>query len=185
MAERVCPVWIGYLLASPLRKLLNDPRKILGPYVKTGMTALDVGSAMGFFSLPMAELVGPNGRVICVDFQEGMIKRLERRTSKAGLAERVQTRVCSQNSLGLDDLRGGIDFALAFAMVHEVPDATTLFSEIHRALKPGGTVLVAEPRGHVAREEFEASVSTAVRSGFSIVERPIIRLSRAVLLSGK
>ena len=185
MAERVCPVWIGYLLASPLRKLLNDPRKILGPYVKTGMTALDVGSAMGFFSLPMAELVGPNGRVICVDFQEGMIKRLERRTSKAGLAERVQTRVCSQNSLGLDDLRDRVDFALAFAMVHEVPDAATLFSEIHGALKPGGTVLVAEPKGHVTREGFEASVSAAVQSGFEIVEKPIIRLSHAVLLSKK
>jgi len=185
MAERVCPVWIGYLLASPLRKLLCDPRKILGPYVKTGMTALDVGSAMGFFSLPMAELVGPDGRVICVDLQEKMIKSLERRASKAGLAERVQTRVCSQNSLGLDDLRGRVDFALAFAMVHEVPDAATLFSEIHGALKPGGAALVAEPKGHVTAARFEASVSAGVQSGFEIVEKPIIRLSHAVLLSRK
>jgi len=184
-AELLCPVWVGYLLANPLRKLIQDPRGILAPYVKSGMTALDVGSAMGFFSLPMAELVGPDGRVICVDLQEKMIKSLERRAGKAGLAVRVQTRVCSQSSLGLDDLRDRVDFALAFAMVHEVPDAATLFSDIHGALKPGGTVLVAEPKGHVTREGFEASVSAAVQSGFEIVDKPIIRLSHAVLLSRK
>jgi SAM-dependent methyltransferase len=120
-----------------------------------------------------------------VDLQEKMIKRLERRASKAALAERVQTRVCSRNSLGLDDLRGKIDFALAFAVVHEVPDVATLFSEIHAALKPGGTVLVAEPKGHITRYRFEATVSAAVRNGFHTAERPIIRLSHAVLLSRK
>jgi len=40
----VCPVWVGYLLASPLRKLLQNPDKILAPYVKPGMTVLDVGA---------------------------------------------------------------------------------------------------------------------------------------------
>ena len=49
MAEHVCPVWVGYLLASPVRKLFDNPEKVLAPYVKEGMTVLDVGSAMGFF----------------------------------------------------------------------------------------------------------------------------------------
>jgi 2-polyprenyl-3-methyl-5-hydroxy-6-metoxy-1,4-benzoquinol methylase len=185
MAERVCPVWIGYLLASPLRKLLYDPRKLLEPYVKMGMTVLDIGSAMGFFSLPMAELAGPGGKVICVDLQEQMIMKLKRRAEKAGLAERIQTRVCPQTSLGLDDLRGAVDFALAFAMVHEVPDGGRLLSEVHATLKSGGTLLMAEPRGHVTPEKFEATVSAAVQSGFEIVGKPIIRLSHAVLLSKK
>jgi SAM-dependent methyltransferase len=114
-----------------------------------------------------------------------MVRRLESRARKAGLAERMQTRVCSQASLGLDDLGGKVDFALAFAMVHEVPDVATLFSEIHGALKPGGAALVAEPRGHVTAAKFEASVSAAVQSGFEIVEKPIIRFSHAVLLSRK
>jgi len=58
MAERICPVWVGYLLASPVRKLFENPKKILGEYIKEGMTVLDLGSAMGFFSIPAARLVG-------------------------------------------------------------------------------------------------------------------------------
>jgi len=51
MAEHRCPVWVGYFLASGLRKLLQNPVKILSPYVKRNMTVLDIGCAMGFFSL--------------------------------------------------------------------------------------------------------------------------------------
>jgi len=59
MAEHhLCPVWIGYLLASPVRKLSQNPRKILGPYVNEGMTVADIGCAMGFFSLPLAKQSG-------------------------------------------------------------------------------------------------------------------------------
>ena len=65
--EHVCPVWVGYLLASPVRKLIQNPKKLLSPYVEEGMTVLDAGCAMGFFSLPMARMVGPNGKVICGD----------------------------------------------------------------------------------------------------------------------
>jgi hypothetical protein len=46
MAHRVCPWWIGYLLANPLRRWLGqDPAKILSPYVREGMTVLEPGSA--------------------------------------------------------------------------------------------------------------------------------------------
>jgi hypothetical protein len=48
MAERVCPFWVGYILASPVRKLFQNPSKILKPYIKQNMVVLDLGSAMGF-----------------------------------------------------------------------------------------------------------------------------------------
>jgi len=51
MAKRVCPVWVGYLLASPIRKLFQNPQRILSPYVENGMKVLDVGCAMGFFKI--------------------------------------------------------------------------------------------------------------------------------------
>ena len=59
MAERVCPWWVGYLLASPVRRLLENPEAVIAPHLSSGATAMDVGSGMGFFSLPMAERVGP------------------------------------------------------------------------------------------------------------------------------
>ncbi len=182
MAERVCPVWVGYLLASPVRKLSQNPRKILEPYVKVGMKVLDIGSAMGFFSLPLARMVGPTGKVVCVDLQEKMMRSLEKRARKARLSDRIETRVCSQDSLGLGDINEEIDLALAFAVVHEVPDASRFFSETCAALKPAGRLLLAEPKGHVSDENFAETVAAAERSGFSVVETPRINRSRTVLL---
>jgi 2-polyprenyl-3-methyl-5-hydroxy-6-metoxy-1,4-benzoquinol methylase len=185
MDAHVCPVWAGYLLASPVRKLVQNPKNILGPYVREGMTVLDIGSAMGFFSLPLARLVGPRGSVICVDLQQPMLARLQQRARKAGLLERIETRLCQRDSLGLADLRGAVDFALAFAVVHEVPDPSRLFRETYEALKPAGRLLLAEPKGRVSQSDFAATVSVAEHAGFSVIGTPRVRRSRAALLEKK
>jgi ubiquinone/menaquinone biosynthesis C-methylase UbiE len=182
MAQHVCPVWVGYLLASPLRKLLQNPKTILGPHVGEGMTVLDIGCAMGFFSLPLAEMVGSGGRVICVDVQARMIESLTKRARKAGLFDRIESRVCRPGSLGVEDLSGEIDFALASAVVHEVPDPASFFTEIYKVMKPSGRFLVLEPPGHVSKKGFEATVSAAERAGFKVIDRPRIARSHAVLL---
>ncbi len=182
MADHVCPFWVGYLLASPVRKLLQSPQRILGPYVTEGMNVMDIGCAMGFFSLPLARLVGTTGKVYCVDLQERMIQSLERRAKKAGLADRIETRVCAQDSLRLDDLVGQIDFALAFAVFHEVPDRSKALSEIHAALKPSGKLLAAEPRKRVSEGDFKELIAIAEKVGYSAVERAKIKSSHAVVL---
>ena len=182
MAQRVCPVWIGYFLISPIRRMIHNPKAILGPYAREGMTVLDFGSAMGYFSVPLARMVGPSGKVICVDMQEGMLKRLERRASEAGMASRMEIRLCQQTSLALGEYAGKIDFVLAFAVVHEVPDHPRLFRELAALLKPLGSLLVAEPKGHVSEDDFVRTVSVAEQQGFRVVGRPRILRSRAVLL---
>jgi ubiquinone/menaquinone biosynthesis C-methylase UbiE len=182
MAEDVCPVWVGHLLASPLRRLLQDPRKILAPYLREGMIALDVGCATGFFSLPMAVLVGPSGKVVCADLQEGMLKALERRARKSGVADRLEAIHSSPDTLGLGGWQGRIDFALAFAVAHEVPDRARLFAEIHAAIRTGGRLLLAEPRGHVKPPDFERTLATAVGAGLTLVETPRIRGSHGAVL---
>lgn len=182
MAERVCPWWLGYLLVSPLRRLLEKPEEVLSPHVESGMTAMDIGCGMGFFSLPLADLVGPSGRVICVDLQERMISSLRKRASRAGLADRIETRVCSAGGLGTQDLEGKVDFVLTFAMVHEVPDAAGLLTQIEDVLAPGGRLLIAEPRGHVSQEALDETIAAAERAGLSVVDRPDIKRSLAVLV---
>lgn len=182
MARRVCPVWIGYFLASPFRKLLQNPEKILSPYIDNGMKVLDIGCAMGFFSLPLAQMVGSGGKVICVDLQQKMIESLEKRAKKAGLSNRIETRICRDNSLTLDDLKEEIDFALASAVVHEVPDACSFFSQVYKTIKPGGRFLVIEPKGHVSHVDFEDTISSAEKTGFGVIEHPRIGRGRAVLL---
>ena len=183
MASHRCPHWMGWFLLCPLRRLGQRPEKILAPFVSEGMTALDVGPGMGYFSLPMARMVGPAGSVLCVDVEEKMLRSLEKRAARAGLAGRIVTRTCAPESLGLDDFDGRVDFALAFAMVHEVSDAGRLFADIFRALKPGGRCLFVEPKGHVRRAAFDASLAAAARAGFTLAPGPRVRTSHSALLA--
>jgi SAM-dependent methyltransferase len=182
MANGVCPWWLGYLLINPLRKLRQNPEKILRAYVKEGMIVLDVGSAMGYFTLPLAKLVGEKGKVIAVDIQERMIFALIRRARKAGLLPRIDALVCPANSLGLAEFAGTIDFALAFAVMHEFPAVAPPLADIIAALKPGGILLIAEPAGHVKKPDFDKTMAIAVECGFEINERPKIASSHAAVL---
>ena len=183
MSDHVCPWWIGYLLASPLRRLVSDPVRLLGPHLGPGMRTMDIGPGMGFFSLPMARLVGEEGRVICVDLQRRMLSSLERRARRKGLADRIATlHSPSPEDLGLAALSGTVEFALACAVIHEVPDPRAAFSQILGALTPLGRLLFLEPKGHVSDERFEASLGVAQEVGFRLVERPPVRRNHAVLL---
>jgi ubiquinone/menaquinone biosynthesis C-methylase UbiE len=180
--HNICPWWLGYFLASPIRKFGQNPVRILEPYVKQGMTTFDVGPGMGFFTLPMARMVGASGRVIAIDIQPKMLNSLRRRATRAGLAERVETRVCSESSLGIDDLMGKIDFALTFAVLHELPDIAQTITEIHRALKPNGQLLIAEPKGHVKMPAFSETMKIVTGCGFELVDTPTVPRSHAALV---
>lgn len=178
MAEKVCPVWMGRLLASPIRRWLHDPVKLLGPFVESGMTVLDAGPGMGFFSVPLARMVGPGGRVVCVDAQEGMLAALVRRAEKAGVADRIDARLVTDAGFALGGLDGAVGFALAFAMVHEVPDARAFFGAVARSMRPGARLLVAEPRRHVSEGAFGKTVDAAIAAGLAAAEPP--RVSRCL-----
>jgi len=182
MEHHVCPWYMGYVLANPLRKLYQDPVKLLHPYLKEGMAALEIGPGMGFFTLPMARIVGDKGKIYSVDLQERMLQTLRKRVAKKKLQHIVEPRLCSESSLEVKDLRDKIDFALAFAVVHEIPDRKNLFREIYASLRQGGVLLVSEPKEHVSEEVFEEFLSIAQRAGFVVSETPKIRGSRSVVM---
>lgn len=183
MAKHVCPFWVGYFLANPLRKLLQNPAKVVGPYVKPGMRVLDFGSAMGFFSLPMAKMVGPDGHVVCVDVQPKMLDMLRRRAGRTGVLDRIQCHTCHEDSISLQGSNDGFDFALAFAVMHEVPDPSRILGELSELVKPDGHLLLAEPAGHVRPDEMEHTVTIARQHGFVMTQAPLIRGAHAALLT--
>jgi len=185
MAQHVCPWWLGYFLASPLRRLFEDPEKVLAPYLREGMTVLEPGPGMGFFTLDLGRLVGPSGRVVAVDVQPRMLSSLKRRAARAGLLERVDARLAAPETLGIVDLAGAVDFTLAFALVHELPAVEPFFAEVAMASKLGAGLLFAEPAGHVKPAKFEAELEAAIHAGFELVERPAIRRSHAAYLKRK
>lgn len=166
--EHVFPWWAGYLLLNPMRKRATNPEKLLEPYVKPGMTVLDLGCAMGFFSLPLAEKVGDKGRVVCVDLQKKMIQTLKRRATRAGLAGRIDERTCSKTSLMIADLAGQVNFALAFAVIHEVPDRKNFLAEVYRSLRTGGVLLVGEPARIVSPGELGETIDDGIETGFTV-----------------
>jgi len=173
---------MGYLLASPVRRLWQDPASIVAPYVREGMTVFEPGPGMGFFTLELARRVGASGRVVVVDVQPEMLDRLKRRLAKAGLLERVDVRAAPAHSMGIADLAETIDLVFAFAVVHEFPSARTFFLEADESLKPGGRMMLAEPAGHVTAAQFESELADAARANLHPVDRPVIRRSRAALL---
>jgi SAM-dependent methyltransferase len=111
-----------------------------------------------------------------------MLKSLTRRAHRAGLENRILTRLASKDSLNIDEFTGQVDFVLAFAVVHEIPDQESLFYQIHQAMKKDATLLIAEPTGHVKPDAFEKMLEITKRLGFQKVSTPTIRGSISVVL---
>jgi len=179
---RVCPWWLGPFLASGVRRLFDNPDALLASLIKPGMIVLDFGCAMGFHTLPIARLVGEHGRVVAVDIQPRMLVGLQRRAAKAGLLERIDARLCTTDDLSLDGLVGSIDAAVAFHVIHETSDIAATLARLHAALRPGGALLLAEPKGHVSATGFAATLALAESAGFRILSPAEARRSRVRVL---
>jgi len=175
----ICPVERAGGLDNRIRRWLQNPQKILRPYITEGMTVLDVGCGPGFFSLDMAHMVGKSGRVIASDLQEGMLQKVKEKIKGTVLEERIIVHRCEENNIGVSE---PVDFVLLFYMVHEVPNQEDLLNEIRTILKPHGQVLIVEPPFHVSKSAFEETMRKAGSAGFKIVERPKVLFSKAVIL---
>jgi len=178
--RHVCPWWLCFTFDNLIRKLFHNPQTILAPYVHEGDTVLDVGPGMGYFSIPLARMVGDRGKVIAADVQTPMLAALLKRARKQGLEERIVPHLCEADFIGIHE---PIDFAIAFWMVHEVPNQNKFFHEIKLLLKPEGELMLAEPTIHVTRRMFEKTLERAEEAGFNVTEKPKIFMSRTALLS--
>ncbi len=179
--NRVCPVELAGTLTSRARRWLQDPQKILSPFVQEGMTVLDIGCGPGFFTIPLARMVGRSGTVVAADLQDGMLERLRDRIRGTELESRVVLAKCTGDKLPVTER---IDFGLAFWMVHEVPDKESFFRQLKAVLKEDAQVLLVEPKlFHVSRKEFIATTALAERAGFQVRPGPRLPLSWSAVLT--
>jgi len=176
----VCPAWFAWVINNPLRRWLHKPEEILGRQIAPGFTVVELGCGSGPFSIVLAKMVGPSGRVIAADVQPAMLAEVQRRVEQAGVRDRVELHLCGREHIGLS---AHVDFVLAFWMVHEVPNAVALFAEMHEALNPDGRLLLVEPKLHVGRRDFEKEVGAALEATFKLLARPAVRLSHAALFA--
>ena len=163
---------------NPIRRLIHSPDKILGGYIEPGQTVLDLGCGSGTFTIAMAKMVGESGRVIAVDLQDEMLQMVKQKAVKEGLDSRITTHKSAPDGIGVSDK---VDFALAFYMIHEVPDADAFLMEVARLLKPSGKLLIAEPLIHISESSFKKTVDVARLAGLKPISEPKIRFSRSML----
>lgn len=177
--NRVCPVERAGSLDNNIRRWLQNPQKILRPYIKEGMAILDVGCGPGFFTIDMAQMVGESGQVIAVDLQEGMLQKLRAKIQGTELGKRIRLHKSEKDRIGLAEK---VDFALSFYVVHEFPNQADFFKELISLLKPQGLALIVEPPLHVSKSAFKETIQLARDAGFTLLEGPKIFISKSVLL---
>jgi ubiquinone/menaquinone biosynthesis C-methylase UbiE len=167
-------------LDNKFRRWFQDPKTILGPYIKNGMTVLDLGCGPGFLTIDIAHMVGKTGKVIAADVQDEMLEKLRNKIKEKEIERRIQIHKCDGNRIGI---MGPVDFVVAFYVLHEISNQEALFCEINNIMKDGGFLFIVEPKlFHVSKSDFEQTVGTAIRFGFERVENVKICFSRGVIL---
>jgi ubiquinone/menaquinone biosynthesis C-methylase UbiE len=175
----VCPARHAGFLATSLRRLVHNPEKILAGLIDEGQTVADLGCGPGFFTIPMAGLVGESGRVIAIDLQQAMLDKMMRAAQRQGVASCIEPHKCETDSIGVGEQ---VDFALAFYMVHEVPDVERFLGQVAAMLRPQGRFLLVEPKLHVSAAAFARTVEIARGVELIPVLEPRIAFSRSALL---
>ncbi|MBA2883219.1 ubiquinone/menaquinone biosynthesis C-methylase UbiE [Desulfosalsimonas propionicica] len=177
--NRVCPVERAGSLDNRIRRWFQNPQKILGPYIKEGMTVLEVGCGPGFFSVAMALMAGKSGQVIACDLQEGMLQKVREKIDGTELEARIKLHKCEEGKIGVSD---HVDFVLLFYVVHEIQNKEGLFDEIRSILKPNGQVLIVEPPFHVSKSAFEETIKKAREVGLIDTDGPNMLFHKTVIL---
>jgi ubiquinone/menaquinone biosynthesis C-methylase UbiE len=178
--NRVCPVELANSLDSKIRRWIQNPYKILKPFIKEGMKVLDVGCGPGFFSIELAKLVGNNGKVISADLQDGMLEKLRDKIKGTGLEPRIILVKCDKEKINVKEK---VDFILTFYMVHEVPDKISLFKQLNEVLNDNGIFLLVEPKlFHVSKKDFERTIEIAKQNGFESFDGPKLIASWTAIL---
>ena len=177
--NRVCPVERAGVLDTRFRRWIQSPKRILKPYIKEGMRVLDLGCGPGVYTLELAKMVGWKGTVVAADLQEGMLQIVQKKIRGTALEKIIELHQTSPQSLNLSIKT---DFILAFYVLHEIPDKENLYKELHSLLKPGGKLLIIEPKGHVSKQEFETMILQFTSLGFHATSCSKVFFSRTALL---
>jgi SAM-dependent methyltransferase len=135
-------------LVRESRQREEDCKRLLAALkVKPGETVCDLGCGNGFYTLALARLVGPKGKVYAVDIQPEMLKMLKERAKK----ERVGNVTPILGSVIDPRLpEGQIDLVLLVDVYHEFSYPEQMLAAIRKSLKPQGRIALAEFRAEDA-----------------------------------
>ncbi len=114
-------------------------REVLEP--APGERVLEIGPGTGYYTLDLAEWVGPDGTVEIFDLQQEMLEHTMRRAAERGLSNVSPTQ---GDATALPHEADSFDAAVLTAVLGEIPDGDAALREIRRVLRPGGRLVVGE-----------------------------------------
>ena len=158
------PPRASFLLTSGWRRRYRDPARTLAPLgMRPGMRVLELGPGVGVFTGEAARLIGPEGLLLCVDLQMGMLRPLQRLVRRAGLAN-----VCVQagDAAALPLANSSIDLAYLIAVLPMLPDKRRALAELRRVLKPGAILAISEELPEPEYVPLNVIVRWCRRAGF-------------------
>ncbi len=131
----------GMLMGSRARQWLMDPVKTLKiANIQPSQTILEVGCGTGFFTIPAAQMIGDQGCLVALDASSGFLEEVAQKVQKANLNN---VRIVQRDALDTGLETASIDKALLFGVIpFPLLPLDNLLPEMHRVLKPEGTMAV-------------------------------------------
>jgi tRNA A58 N-methylase Trm61 len=156
----VCPSWLSFVLYNPVRKACTNRKEILDESgITPGSVVLEVGSGNGFLTEVIAERAQ---KVVCVELQEGMIRKLKKRIQMFG----NKVEIMSGDIASLTPGDAFADICLLYYTFHEVKNKPNAVKHISMALKINGTLSLYEPTVEVTKKDMQKSIELFERFGF-------------------
>ncbi len=164
-----CPYGQRFWVEAPHPIITRERlRQVLQP--APGERVLEIGPGVGYYTLDMAEWVGPEGTVEIFDLQQEFLDHVMRRAAERNLANVVPTQG-DATALPYDD--DSIDAVVLTAVLGEIPDPVAALRQIARVLKPSGRLVVGELFGDphfttqaaLKRQASEAGLAWQTHSG--------------------
>lgn len=155
-------------------------RRVIGTLnLRAGGKAAEVGCGDGFYTIPLARMVGASGKVYAEDINDAELRKLKQHLSESAL-NNVEVILGTVDDPKLP--AGQLDAVLVANAYHEMSQPTIMLQQIHSSLRPGGTFVlmeaVSDRREAQSRDEqikkHELAPKIAIeelrRAGFEIVE---------------
>lgn len=129
-------------LDSPKRREMLPTRTVLNKIgLNEGARLADIGCGIGYFSIPAADVIGPQGIVFALDVSKEMIEELDKKIEENGI-ENIRTVITDKYNFKLED--NSVSYAFICTVLHEIEDGMAFINETKRILALGGKIAVVE-----------------------------------------
>jgi len=165
-------------LERPEREAEEAPRKAVAALnIKAGETVADIGAGSGYYTVLLADGVGPRGRVYATDIQPEMLALIRKKVEGRSLAN-VELMLGTETTTGLPD--GSVDLALMVDVYHELAQPQVFLQAVKRTLQQDGRLVLIEFRKESPWVPIREEHKMSVREARMELEAEGFRLDRVV-----